>query len=577
MRIDFGGPGNRDTAAQVGCLVAELNRDRLPGVTDVVPAYSVVVVFYNPLQVPVTGAQLAAERVIEWVRERIGAPVTATKFLDREIVVPVCYGNEFGPDIDTVANRNHLSVEEVIRRHAQAVYKARAVGFSPGFPYLEGLPAELNTPRRATPRTVVPVGSVGIGGHQTGIYPLASPGGWNLIGRTPLRLFRPDSSPAALLRTGDTVRFRPIERAEFDELQRDSEAQSIRPIAPPTLDAVFEVISPGLQTTSQDLGRPGHQAEGVTPGGAMDALAARVANLLVGNQEGTPLLEAVQRGPKLRLLRDAVVAVTGANVKGIPGWRPLPLPKGQVVDYSPIAGGARVYVAVSGGLAADFALAGRGTDLRAAIGGHQGRPLASGDRLHLAGPPSRPANSHDCAAHQRASRVSGGSKPSRPADSRNHDVARWFVAPRNLVSHDKQGTLRILHGPQASWFSADQWQRLLSAKFAVTPSSNRMGIRLRGPSIELAMPREMTSEPVVHGALQAPPDGQPILLAADRQTIGGYPTIACVISVDLPLLGQLQPGAEIQFVEVSLSVAESLLREYEDNMAILAQAIQQHE
>ena len=553
VRVECGTPDDPATAARVHRLATALKAQLLRGVTDVVPAYSVVVVYYNPSEVPTSGQQLAWEQVAQWVEQRTHAAVDVEQLPAREFVIPVCYGNEFGPDIESVAKQNHLSVDEVIRRHSLAIYKVRAVGFSPGFPYLEGLPAELHAPRRATPRTVVPAGSVGIGGGQSGIYPLASPGGWNLVGRTPLRLFRAELSPAAMLGTGDTIRFKPIGQVEFNDLQRCEEPPPATTNLECAVDPIFEVLSPGLQTTLQDLGRPGHQAEGVPPGGAMDSLSARVANLLVGNAQNTPVLEAVQSGPRLRLIHDAVIAITGANVETVPGWRPLHLPKGHVLDCSAmVVAGARIYLAVSGGLAADNVLGGCGTDLRAGIGGHHGRPLAAGDRLRLAGAPSRSTVMQD------------------------HQVPRWFAAPHNLIPREPQGRLRVLRGPQADWFSDAEWQNILSAKFVVTRSSDRMGIRLQGPAIQPTTKREMTSEPVVRGAIQIPPDGQPILLAADRQTIGGYPMIACVISADWPALGQLLPGSDVRFVETTHAEAEALLRDFEYNLAIVAQAIEQH-
>jgi KipI family sensor histidine kinase inhibitor len=554
VRIDFGNASDSTIAARVAGLVTALSRNLLPGVTDVVSAYSVVVVHYDSREIATHGAQLAWERVVEWVQQRSADTVYTQESHAREVLIPVCYGRELGPDIEIVASRNRLSIDEVIQLHSNRSYNVRAVGFLPGFPYLENLPAELTTPRRPTPRTRVPAGSVAIGGTQTGVYPFASPGGWNLIGRTPLRLFRAEASPAALLHTGDQVRFRPIERAEFEDLELEAQVKPKESIDDPSHDPAFEVLSPGAQTTVQDLGRPGHQFEGVTPGGAMDSLAARAANLLVGNEEGAAFLEAVGRGPKLRALRDAVIALTGANVEGIPGWRPLRVTRDQVVDCTSIDGGARFYLAVSGGLAADFVLKGRGTDLAGGFGGQRGRAIASGDRLYL-------ADIHIV-------------DQTLPHDS---VTPRWYATPRNLVPRDSDGRLRILWGPQSNWFSDSQRQQLLSATFVVTPSSNRMGIRLRGPSILPTAMHEMTSEPMVHGAIQMPPDGQPILLGADRQTIGGYPTIACVISVDLPLLGQLRPGSELQFAEVTHAEAESLIRQCEHNIAVLARAIREHE
>jgi inhibitor of KinA len=134
--------------------------------------------------------------------------------------VPVCYDRDFAVDLDEVATRSRLMPAEVVSRHASASYRVACVGFTPGFPYLSGLPNELATPRRLTPRKLVAAGSVGIGGNQTGIYPQDSPGGWNIIGRTPLRLFDPSEVPPSLFVIGDTVRFRQITRDEFEQLSR---------------------------------------------------------------------------------------------------------------------------------------------------------------------------------------------------------------------------------------------------------------------------------------------------------------------------------------------------------------------
>jgi inhibitor of KinA len=193
----------------------------LPAVREYVPAYTSVTLFYDPAAAVAAGASV--EGIADWlsekVRERLKNPPKLEKTKPRTVEVPVCYGGEFGPDLLRVAALAKLSPEEVVRRHSAAEYLVHLVGFAPGFPYLGGLPRELQTPRHAKPRMVVPPGSVGIGGEQAGIYPLATPGGWNLIGRTPLRLFRPEQNPPVLLAAGDRVKFRPIPPGEFAKLE----------------------------------------------------------------------------------------------------------------------------------------------------------------------------------------------------------------------------------------------------------------------------------------------------------------------------------------------------------------------
>jgi inhibitor of KinA len=205
---------NETLAARVHALAAEINRHRPAAVVDVVPAFATVAVFFDP-------AHLGDyDRFCDQLKElAVRADASVVSDHVRELEIPVRYGGEFGPDLEECAARHGLSADEVIALHSGATYLVHAIGFVPGFPYLGGLPEKLVTPRRTTPRPLVPAGSVGIGGPQTGIYPIETPGGWNLIGRTPLRLFQPEENPPVLLRAGDRVKFRAITKAEFTQLE----------------------------------------------------------------------------------------------------------------------------------------------------------------------------------------------------------------------------------------------------------------------------------------------------------------------------------------------------------------------
>ena len=204
----------------------QLQNAAIPGIIELAPAYTSVTAFFNPISVA-KGAE-TPDKMFDWLAARIQAAVTAgagrgrrrtaTQRRIRLVEIPVCYDPEFALDIDDVARRAAIPPSEVIRLHSTAEYRVACIGFVPGFPFLAGLPKELATPRRDVPRKQIPPGSVGIGGAQTGIYPLRSPGGWNLIGRTPLRLFDPQKNPPALLRAGERVRFRKISRDEFEAL-----------------------------------------------------------------------------------------------------------------------------------------------------------------------------------------------------------------------------------------------------------------------------------------------------------------------------------------------------------------------
>jgi inhibitor of KinA len=197
----------------------------IPGVIELAPAYTSVTVFFDPMVV--AKAVKTEDTVFDWLAARIRASVAEAADSSRKkgstartVEIPVSYDSEFAFDLDHVAQTSGLSPAEVIDLHSSAEYRVACIGFVPGFPFLTGLPRKLATPRRDAPRKEIPPGSVGIGGAQTGIYPLRSPGGWNLIGRTPLRLFDPVGNPPVLLRTGERVRFRKITRDEFESFER---------------------------------------------------------------------------------------------------------------------------------------------------------------------------------------------------------------------------------------------------------------------------------------------------------------------------------------------------------------------
>ncbi|MGK6352793.1 5-oxoprolinase subunit PxpB [Parapedobacter sp. DT-150] len=187
-----------------------------------VPAYATLTVYYDPLIVvnsPTLSGISAFERVVHFLTALQDRLADTPLPDERIITIPVCYGGEYGPDLDAVAHQLGLAAEEVIQVYSTAEYQVHLIGFIPGFAYLGGLPERLETPRKATPRVSVPAGSVGIGGQQTGVYPLDTPGGWQLIGRTPLRMFDPARTHPALLEAGDCVIFQPISAEEFREHQ----------------------------------------------------------------------------------------------------------------------------------------------------------------------------------------------------------------------------------------------------------------------------------------------------------------------------------------------------------------------
>jgi inhibitor of KinA len=206
--VEFGDQIDRRILDRVWALARHLDKFPLPGMIEYVTAYSTVTIFFDPLVVSEAELRSAVDRILPQLDERHSAP-------ECTVEIPVCYDEEFGPDLEFVARHNGLTVPEVIECHWRGEYLVHLIGFAPGFPYLGGMSTRIAAPRLESPRLSVPAGSVGIAGEQTGIYTFATPGGWRLIGRTPLTLFHPHEHPPSLLSAGDAVRFRPITRQEY--------------------------------------------------------------------------------------------------------------------------------------------------------------------------------------------------------------------------------------------------------------------------------------------------------------------------------------------------------------------------
>lgn len=514
--VEFPGCPGAEALAKVARLTAALEEDRPPGVLDVVPSFASLAVHFTSED----GLEIR-----EWILSAMLAGAAAgERRAARFFEISVAYGGGNGPDLEELAAALGLSAEELVALHSGADYTVAALGFSPGFPYLAGLPERLWVPRRKTPRLAVPAGAVAIAGGQAGIYPFATPGGWHVLGRTAVKLFDPREAVPALLRAGDRVRFVPVGSLEIEE---------IPPVIPPvTGERWIEVIHPGGMTTVQDLGRPGHEACGVSPGGAVDRWSLRAANLLVGNDKDAAALEMCASGPVLKF--HAAAAVAFVNGRG----RPRRVNAGETVDFSDLGSAVRACLAVAGGLEVPRMLGSAATDPQAGFGGLGGRALVAGDQLEFG----------------RAGRVPGGRD--------------WHVG-RVPVGRDAEIELRFLAGVQGPWFSKEARRRFREEIFRVTPQSDRMGTRLFGSALELETPREMVSQPVACGSVQVPPDGQPIVLMAGRQTIGGYPQIGHVISVDLPKLARAWPGTRVRFREVGWEEARELLRQGEQDFAWL--------
>jgi inhibitor of KinA len=216
LMVEFGQKIDRETNLRARALAQYLVDHPVPGVLDVVPAFTTVAIHYRPEAFANSaGPELPYDRLAARVEEVLRAGVERAAPKARHVEIPVCYGGEFGPDLEEVARSRNLAPDEVVAIHAQSPHVVYMLGFAPGFPYIAGLDERLAVPRRATPRLKIPLGSVAIAGSQSVVYSLETPGGWNLIGRTPLRVFTPETDPPCLLRPGDAVHFVPIALEEY--------------------------------------------------------------------------------------------------------------------------------------------------------------------------------------------------------------------------------------------------------------------------------------------------------------------------------------------------------------------------
>jgi len=298
------------------------------------------------------------------------------------------------------------------------------------------------------------------------------------------------------------------------------------------------VLRAGMQTTVQDLGRRGRLAEGVPVGGAADAFALRVANLLVGNPEDAPALEITLIGPELEFGEAACVAVCGARFDQVPPWRPVRVEAGGRIRFGRRLQGCRAYLSISGGFDVEPVMGGRGTLLSAGIGGFQGRALRDGDVL-------------------------------RSVPSKRQLSGHWSIDERMLPPYSSEPTVRVMPGANAHEFG----EALFSGRYAVTARSSRMGIRLDGPKLVRSGGDDLVSTAVAPGTIQVPPDGDPIVLIADAQTLGGYPRVAHAASVDFPLLAQLAPGDGVRFSRTTVGEAHAMARAGEHRIALLRQGL----
>lgn len=314
IAIEWGNSMDENIHQQVSGLDHLLHQKPFPGFIETVPAYTTLTIYY---QLETIAAEHASPFLFikNYVEKLMGEESGDTAPEKNVVSIPVCYDDAFGYDLEYVANANEILKETVITLHQQTSYKVYMMGFLPGFAYMGAVNMAIATPRKPTPRAKVEEGSVGIAGKQTGIYPLPSPGGWQIIGRTPLCLFDPKKTGPFLLKSGDTVKFYAITKEEFYTIKNAKNDISVTRQDENTADAV--VIKPGVLSTVQDNGRFGFRSYGVPPAGAMDSVSHHIANALAGNAKNAATIECAMGGLVLQFRRDSAIALTGGGVANL--------------------------------------------------------------------------------------------------------------------------------------------------------------------------------------------------------------------------------------------------------------------
>lgn len=320
----------------------------------------------------------------------------------------------------------------------------------------------------------------------------------------------------------------------------------------------IRVLHSGLLTTIQDIGRYGSQKFGVIVSGAMDSYSLRLANLLVGNKENEATLEITLFGTTLQFDEDTLISITGGDflptIDGnkVLSWRPILIKKNSVLKFNSAIKGSRAYVAFAGGIDIPEIMKSKSTYLRANIGGFKGRALQKGDIFSVG----------------EVSEIG-----EKLIEQLKNSDATWSVDFNNLIRFEQNQYIRVLKGTEFNRFDQESQNIFFEKPYTLTVQSDRMGYRLDGPTLSLAENFELLSEGVTFGTVQIPSNGQPIILMADRQTTGGYPKIAQVITADLPSLAQIQPTRTIRFKEVTLAEAENEIFKNEQQIKNIKNAI----
>lgn len=524
-------------------LYHHLQVQPIKDVNDVIPAYHTLTLIFD------NSVLKQANDVFEWMKQQADVAIASCNWQQtiahNVVEIPVCYDTSLGLDIATMATEKGISVDALIQRHVAKKYRIYCIGFLPGFAYMGDVDDVLAKPRRQTPRTFVNAGSVGIAGVQTGVYPLRSPAGWNIIGETPLQLFDANREKPVLFKMGDLVQFKAVGLEDFLLQKHKLSETKVLPVA--TTNSIT-ILKSGIADTIQDLGRFGQQQFGINPTGAMDIVAAKVANFLVGNPATEAVFELHFPASVFQFNEAALIALSGADFSAIINDEPIPINTpiivagGSVLKFTKLLSGARCYMAINGGLAIEKWLDSYSTHLKANAGGYFGRFLQKGDVINM--------------------------HPTIPFTAlfKNHSttILQWQADVAELYKN--VNTIEIISGNEYPFLTEASADLLTASCFVITAKSDRMGYQLHGIPLQLKQPFTLISTAVTRGTVQLLPSGELIVLMADHQTIGGYPRVAHVAQAAMPKLAQMQAHQRLTFKLITHTQALEMLRLHQQHL-----------
>lgn len=504
-------------------LYNALRQSQINLIRDLIPAARTILVFFDEYH-------SSFEYMCGWIKS---LKIDSHSMKQQQVVdIPVLYDGE---DLAQVAELQGCSVAEVVRRHQQSLWQVAFIGFAPGFAYLNSPDRPFrDIPRLAVPRKRIPAGSLGLAGQYAGIYPKDSPGGWQLIGRTPEKMWDLQREHPALLLPGMRVEFQDITHAPVRvqvpaTVQSTASQTSAKQAEPETALAALKITAASLQMLIQDQGRFDQTRLGVGSAGAMDQAAMHAANRIVGNPEDAAVIELLNGGFKAKVLAAVVLAVTGADslirikfadsrVVDFSTYQAIALDAGDELHIQTATAGLRHYLTIRGGL-----------DVTPVLGS------CAYDSLAVLGP--EPLQVGDCIAQRQLT---------------TGPIMLHESAVPNLPKVGDTVELDIVMGPRTDWFDQASIDRLCQQSWSVSQDSNRVGLRLQGDvPLTRRIQHELESEGTCIGALQVPPSGQPVLFMNDHPLTGGYPVIAAVAKHHWDLVAQIPAGCQIKFRKIA--------------------------